>query len=287
MGESAGPEDIGEGTSRGEGAEGPVIRKGKSATQKRRMEARRREREGGPPIHAGGTQTLNPKVAPNADQAEALGESELDEEARRMEKEEEATLPAASSEGEVSESEERLTKKRGAKKGNKKKRAGEASTSLEWDDSIPLTLSQVPAKGRQGTPPLIDLSNKYSALVDLSGGSEEEGDEEGVQKHVVEPLGGNGASSSGKPPKQSGGSQKFPEEGKTQQPSGSGGGMSQREGTGRVTENSGRCTESTGAVMESTGMDVSVSLKRLKPEASDEEEGRDKGKKKAVELDHQ
>ncbi|XP_077119117.1 uncharacterized protein LOC143775161 [Ranitomeya variabilis] len=184
VGESREADSAGEGTSRGEGAEGPRKKSNKKTpAQLRRLDKRRQDRELGEPRATGAAPVLDASLA-----AEAPRDDELDEEVRRIHREESATA-SESSHYESMDEDNRQWLENKRKLGTKKKRK-------KGDKKSSPALTKVPKEGKTDSP-LVGLSNRFQALENISS-SEEEAEGEvlasaGLTGDAESPASGNRA----------------------------------------------------------------------------------------------
>ncbi|KAG8538238.1 hypothetical protein GDO81_023047 [Engystomops pustulosus] len=177
--ESHEAESAGEGPSRGGGMEGPGKKdRKKTPAQLRRLEKRQQERERGESRAAGTTSGALLETTPVA---EAPGEDVLDEEVRRIEREEGATS-SDSSHYESMDEDNRAWLEEKRKRGAKKKKKGKKKGGVRSSPS----LTKVPKEGATD-PPLVELSNRFLAL---DGAPPADGGAEGEGPEVAEPAGG-------------------------------------------------------------------------------------------------
>ncbi|XP_066441517.1 uncharacterized protein [Eleutherodactylus coqui] len=155
----------GEGTSRGGGAQEPVKNRQKTPAEQRRQEKRRRSRELTGAPTAGGSMVAPVPEANLA--AEALRDSDLDEEDRRIQREETNSADSSHCES-VDEEGKRWLEKRRKLGATRRKRRGDSRSSP--------TPGQV-LEGKACSPP-VGLSNRFRALQDISSSSSE-GEAEG------------------------------------------------------------------------------------------------------------
>ncbi|KAM4050129.1 uncharacterized protein ACNLHF_013661 [Anomaloglossus baeobatrachus] len=161
VGESREADSAGEGTGRGEGAEGPGRKsRQKTPAQLRRLDKRRQERQVGEPRPTRVTPALDARPA-----AEAPRDNELDEEARRIHREENATSSESSHYESMDEDNRQWLQEKRKRGTRKKKNKGDVTSSP--------ALTKVPKEGKADSP-LVGLSNQFQALEDTSSSEEED-----------------------------------------------------------------------------------------------------------------
>ncbi|KAM4045520.1 LOW QUALITY PROTEIN: uncharacterized protein ACNLHF_009375 [Anomaloglossus baeobatrachus] len=161
VGESREADSAGEGTGRGEGAEGPGRKsRQKTPAQLRRLDKRRQERQVGEPRPTRVTPVLDARPA-----AEAPRDNELDEEARRIHREENATSSESSHYESMDEDNRQWLQEKRKRGTRKKKNKGDVTSSR--------ALTKVPKEGKADSP-LVGLSNQFQALEDTSSSEEED-----------------------------------------------------------------------------------------------------------------